>query len=427
VQVDQAIFTSAQTDRAEGYQIVSRSEGLSQAEARELAVWCPAHDSLVDPAIASYNFHALASGRLCVSKTVAAGSEYSARGGALVYTNCLIASAEGLVRFANNPFALLQAALASGGLEVLEAPPPRLAPLRLLGRASPLDRTLLAQLASNPGPAIMARLVEAVLRHRAVLIVGRSRAEQLVQGLVNCLPVELRRELTFSTGLRQAACRPLRLVWLGSDRVEAKRVARQIGAAVFDLDQEADEPSPSEGWPGLVAAALAEGRPNLLAESLDPSPRTLSFESVEAPGNQRRARLAPLPTRAEAASVGAPCAPAVQRADGAHARHAGAAASVAVRPAAMEGIDDPQTVELLECLDDAVYEALAGDASALARLEVLWPVVLEKVGPELVESTREHYLKSALAQWSDLARSGARDAQRAGEALDVLCLLFGEE
>ena len=39
--IEQAIFTSAVTERAQGYQIVCRSPGLSEVDATELAVWGP--------------------------------------------------------------------------------------------------------------------------------------------------------------------------------------------------------------------------------------------------------------------------------------------------------------------------------------------------------------------------------------------------
>ena len=45
-----------------------------------------------------------------MSKSVAAGPEYSGRGGWRVFTQCLVVPADDLARFANNPFAVLRAA-----------------------------------------------------------------------------------------------------------------------------------------------------------------------------------------------------------------------------------------------------------------------------------------------------------------------------
>ncbi|NIP86516.1 MAG: hypothetical protein GTO03_13495, partial [Planctomycetales bacterium] len=71
--------------------------------------------------------------------------------GARIYTQCLIVSPETLWRFANNPFALLRAALASGSLRLYNQVPERLEPVRLAGRAAVLDTALLARLRTNPG------------------------------------------------------------------------------------------------------------------------------------------------------------------------------------------------------------------------------------------------------------------------------------
>lgn len=107
--VQQAIFTSAKTDRSAGYQILAASPGLAESDRRELAAWGPSHDSLLDtgPDALSVNFFPLPSGSFCVSRTTPAGWEYSGRGGYRIYTHCLIASPEVLWQFANHPLALL--------------------------------------------------------------------------------------------------------------------------------------------------------------------------------------------------------------------------------------------------------------------------------------------------------------------------------
>lgn len=109
--IEQAVFTSAETDRSAGYQIVAASPGLGEADLRELAAWGPSHGSLVDPSPdgVSFNFHPLKSGRYCVSRTTSSGWEYSGRGAARVYTQCLVLPGDELARFANNPFAVLLA------------------------------------------------------------------------------------------------------------------------------------------------------------------------------------------------------------------------------------------------------------------------------------------------------------------------------
>ena len=159
--IEQAVFTSAETDRSAGYQVVATSPGVREADCRELAAWGPSHDALLDslPSAVSVNFHPLPSGSHCVSRTTPAGWEYSGRGGARVYTQCLIVPPPVLARFANNPFALLRAALAGGALRLYDQVPKRLEPLRLVGRAAALDSALLARLCTSPGPGWLASLV----------------------------------------------------------------------------------------------------------------------------------------------------------------------------------------------------------------------------------------------------------------------------
>ncbi len=74
--IEQAIFTSAQTSRGDGYHLVARSHGVSEEDAQQLAVWGPSHGALRDDRdeASSINFNRLTSGTLCVSKTVAAGA-----------------------------------------------------------------------------------------------------------------------------------------------------------------------------------------------------------------------------------------------------------------------------------------------------------------------------------------------------------------
>ena len=69
--IEQAIFTSAQSDHAVGYHLVARSPGVEEKDARELTIWGPSHESLetCDTTAVSVNFFRLPSGAFCVSKT----------------------------------------------------------------------------------------------------------------------------------------------------------------------------------------------------------------------------------------------------------------------------------------------------------------------------------------------------------------------
>ena len=80
------------------------------------------------------------------------------------------------------------------------------------------------------------------------------------------------------------------------------------------------------------------------------------------------------------------------------------------RKSSLEGLAEalaaqpPEVLELLERIDDLVFAAIAGDGGALAELEVLWPVAAEELDDELVEQSREQYLRCALSIWTECVR-----------------------
>ena len=84
-------------------------------------------------------------------------------------------------------------------------------------------------------------------------------------------------------------------------------------------------------------------------------------------------------------------------------------------------------LERLEHLDDLVYEAIGGRTSAMEDLRVAWPKVLEELGEDLLNESREQYLRYALSVWEECVDTDSiRNPARAIQALDVLCLLFGD-
>ena len=214
--MEQAIFTSAQTTHASGYHLACRSSGLSEADAREMTVWGPSHDSLANRSTSarSINFFRLASGSFCISRTITAGEEYSERGGWRVLTHYLVVSPADLLRFANNPFAIVRAALAAGELDPPEVLPQRLERLILAGRAAKVDPTVLYRLSSRISHDEVIGLITAAFEHQQIVVGTDIDADLFVAAIVNTLPFERRPELTFSTGLRYSLQRPFRLVLL---------------------------------------------------------------------------------------------------------------------------------------------------------------------------------------------------------------------
>lgn len=452
--IEQAIFTSAETSRREGYQLVAHSPGIDEADLRELSTWGPSHDSLLatgDDAV-SVNFFPLPSGCFCVSKTTPGGQEYSARGGPKVYTQCLVVDAEGLLRFANNPFALLNAAFAQGSVRVHDRIPDELEPFRLVGRAAAVDQAALAQLRGEPGVTWLAALLEAAIASPALAIVGGAHALRLVAGLFNALPIECRTHFSFSTGLKYSPRRPFRVLCLSDDPVEMRRLSRLGERTVLDLNGKPPQCyTAANGWGGWVANSIAAGRTEFLAKQLSQSRPALSLEHLPVLGRQLLEHMADdapavtsdvatgsMPLTEPASAVAAPASGMAatddrHRADAPHPRFQHTRQAKASSPVA-ELSDDPshaigalcpRALETLELLDDLVFESIAGKPGALDKLKALWPTALAQVGEALIEESREQYLRHALRVWQDCVEGDQiHNPALAVTTMDVICLLF---
>lgn len=270
--VEQAIFTSLKTRRQEGYQLASVSLGVSSELAKELEVWGPAHDSLLDGALgaSSVNFHPLTSGEYCVSRTIAAGEEYSGRGGPRIYTQMLIVPPDVLLRFANNPFAVLEAAEASGQMPVHDQPPSQLAPVRLLGRASSVNLLRLAELTTDPGVDKLLLLLQFAVESPAIATLSPIPLARLYAGLFSLLPLSARLQFSLSTGLRYSQRRPVRMLALPADTTEQRNLQRSSGAIPLDCTTVVQKSAGQlrGGWAQLISDLFQTGQVRALAQVL---------------------------------------------------------------------------------------------------------------------------------------------------------------
>src|SRR5450830_1906217 len=145
-EVEQDLFALLKNDHAAGYRVVARSDGVCDADARELAVWGPSHDSMLDSGhkAESINFHPLPSGAYCISQTLTIDCNGN-DGGRSISTQCLIVPPEVLARFGNNPFALVRTASAAGVWRAYAMRSSRLESCTLPGGATAVDQSLLGQ------------------------------------------------------------------------------------------------------------------------------------------------------------------------------------------------------------------------------------------------------------------------------------------
>ena len=95
-------------------------------------------------------------------------------------------------------------------------------------------------------------------------------------------------------------------------------------------------------------------------------------------------------------------------------------------PAEHLDLGDHELLEKLDRLDNAVFEAIAGDATALENVRQLWPQLSKELARPLLAESQEHYLRRAVSAWETGAKGDApRDPQAAVQLLDVLATLFG--
>ena len=84
-----------------------------------------------------------------------------------------------------------------------------------------------------------------------------------------------------------------------------------------------------------------------------------------------------------------------------------------------------ETLEKLDQLDDAIFDAIAGLDQGFSRLETLWPQAKAHLASELIEESRDQYVRLIVDQCDrQLQTAGNVDRSTARLAMDVLRLLF---
>jgi hypothetical protein len=85
--------------------------------------------------------------------------------------------------------------------------------------------------------------------------------------------------------------------------------------------------------------------------------------------------------------------------------------------------DSPEVRELLESLDDAMFAAIAGEAAPLREARQLWQQAVDELPPELVEESREQYLRYATEVTRRFEAAEIREPKQALAAIEILQLL----
>jgi len=437
--IEQAVFTSARTASHSGYHVVAASSQLAAEDRNDLAVWGPAHDCLTADALdaGSYNGHWLPSGAFCLGHTVIAGQEYSGRGPRF-YTHCLVLSESDMRRFGNDPFRVIEAAQAACRFRPADEVPPSLPQIALPGRAPAVDTRLLRAMSREYPARQIALWVQTALEATRIglRVEGEPQRRRWCATLFSLLPVELRPALTFTTGLRISQRRPYQIVGLPGDTREIRRFQRAADATVFDPSQLSDAPL-RHPWAQLVEQVISTGRIGRLADLLSEPRPGLSQEDlpnlagvlhVQSTGRAHERRSGSPADDARATSNGA--APITKGAPTGVAHHGTGPGGARPRTMGRNGhgkLDSAQqqTVQQLDLLDDLVGAALEGAPDARAALEMLWPQAKAQLPADVIEESRERYLRYALSFWRGNGQRAPVSAPgRSESALILLSILF---
>ncbi len=215
MQVEQAIFTSAQTARLQGYQITAQSCRFDDSIVRELCRWCPTQSALLsaDPDFDSLNCFPVDE-FVAITRTVYGGPEYSGRGDLQIVTYILLVRQGQLTGYDFNPLNLALAAMAFGELRLcgdqhsslpsISLPDKMPAAVRL-----PAPKTALDQIALQ---SVMVALTE----RRRVAVVGANKPLEELSFLLSRRSKDDRPTLSFASGLTPSGARPFQLHFLPS-------------------------------------------------------------------------------------------------------------------------------------------------------------------------------------------------------------------
>ena len=289
--VEQAVYTSVRARRLSGYQLAATSPGVTAEEARELARWGPAHDSLNnDEAPECVNFHRLASGNFCISRTVAAGTEPSGRG-QRIYTQSLLVSPRDFSAFDNHPLRLLDVAGVCGALQVWDDVPEQLDALHLFAADFECDLRRLENLVEQVTADGLAQLLDHAMSLDRLGILSPAPAIDVLYGLLSLMPSSYRSDLSFTSGLRYSARRPFRIIFLPKDVHSRRRLVRSAGCRELDLTLGRVAAQPVEhGWARLIADLFRLQRLTDLPDVMN-AVRLASTIDLERAAQQMRQRL----------------------------------------------------------------------------------------------------------------------------------------
>jgi hypothetical protein len=207
IRFQRAVFTSIASKSVRGYHLVMRSPGIDDDIAQVLCQWSPTHEGLADPGFTanSLNYFPIDDRRFAISKSVIGGSEYSGRSALQTVTTILVGEFNDFSVFRYHPLILAKVALSMGWLRLIA------------NYDKPLDVVEIPALRFPEGeyPAesltLAGRVARALITDQRVAIHGSLSPLGTLARIYDTLPLEVRRKISFSTGIKASTFRPFHI------------------------------------------------------------------------------------------------------------------------------------------------------------------------------------------------------------------------
>ncbi len=333
--------------------------------------------------------------------------------------------------FDYQPFRLLDYALARRSNSTLE--PLEVADVQELHRGS--VRSSMEEIdtaTSRWTVGVLCGLLDCLLTDGQLGVLVEQDARDLVSSLYELLPISCRRELSLNGLTSSFSAYPFQLCVAPDTGDTWTALLQSPGVSVVSLDDTAEMTTElRHPWANVVQRILDRSGAAACHDFVRSAPPSTTFASLKRLANISLAgnddvgcsRSADVSSTVAAKSGFGDPTDSRQTYQG----HALQGEISDNQQATIPKLDlaHRETLERLDQLDDAIFEAIDGSDQGFSRLETLWPQAKANLASELIEESRDQYVRLIVDQCDrQLQTVGNVDQSTAKLAMDVLRLLF---
>ena len=249
--IEQAILYVKDHRNVGSAEILAKTPGVRQSDEEELLGWAfdyegdfSSQNNLIEDKTTESEphlyFHPLPSGCYVLGHQTRFRDDKSGSIG--LVSHCLIITPKLLRAFQNNVLAIYQALLGRSDFHFLSPVQPIatsslvLSPIDVGVRHTPvIDTDLLEAVRDYPGAVGFASLLSSSIHSICTIFTWLSPSIPLINGIIQCLPVALRPELTFASSLHFSSSRPLRLIAADEHCRTSRDICRRFAIPFFQI------------------------------------------------------------------------------------------------------------------------------------------------------------------------------------------------